>query len=289
MTGLHLHGINENIPRFSTLSPNEVQIFATEWGFIPTASATLHSLAEVKKYTDKVGKEGKWNGEAIEGFVVRCKVKEGASDDGTEPPYPSGSPFFFKIKFDEPYLMYRTWREITRTLLPLTKSKFKGKFSKEQPPWTLLGGKLKRPENKVYAEWVADEMLRNPDLFQHYETGIIRVREAFLAWTQSAGKQKWVEARKSSEHLEDAHDGSPTRYLVVPVAIPGMGKTILGVALKQLLGSDVLSHQQSDDVKTKKTGPTFLKNVKASLKTHDIVFADRSVVLCDGAGVATAS
>ncbi len=35
----------------------------------------------------------------------------------TRPPYLDGSSFFFKVKFDEPYMMYRGWREITKSLL----------------------------------------------------------------------------------------------------------------------------------------------------------------------------
>jgi tRNA ligase len=82
-------------------------------------SHELSSVTEVRAFTEEVGRTGKWNGEALEGFVVRTTVRRpptnGAHADAS--PYAPGSSFFFKIKFDEPYMMYRDWREITKSLL----------------------------------------------------------------------------------------------------------------------------------------------------------------------------
>jgi tRNA ligase len=85
-TGLHLHGLNHNIPHFSTVSPTEVESFAQEYGFIPTKYVKLDTLAEVKAFTDDVALSGSWEGEMIEGFVVRCTVAN------TETPILSGRP-----------------------------------------------------------------------------------------------------------------------------------------------------------------------------------------------------
>lgn len=289
LTGLHLHGINLNTPQFRTLPSQQVSEFAKQWGFIPTASHTLKTVKEVKEYAKKVSTEGKWNGDPIEGFVVRSTVKKVSpkKEDDKVPPYPPGSPFFFKIKFDEPYLMYRQWREITRTLLPLLNTKCRGRKDRKTEPWTSLGSKTKRPESKVYAEWVGNEMLTNPSLFEAYtKTGIIRVREAFMEWTQTTeqGRAEWAKARTETESRsskgvteETAMQTEPVevKYLIVPVAIPGLGKTILGEALKRLIPE--LVHEQSDNVTTKSTGPTFLANVVKALGKHDIVYADRYV------------
>jgi tRNA ligase len=54
-----------------------------------------------------------------------------------------------------------------------------------------------------------------------------------------------------------------------------MGKTLLALALNKILPEMV--HVQSDNVKTNRTGPTFLKEVKSALKANPIVFADRYV------------
>ena len=55
---------------------------------------------------------------------------------------------------------------------------------------------------------------------------------------------------------------------------PPLGKTSVSVALEHLFG---FGHTQSDDFKSKKAAPQFIKNVKALLKTHDVVIADKWV------------
>jgi tRNA ligase len=52
-----------------------------------------------------------------------------------------------------------------------------------------------------------------------------------------------------------------------------LGKTLIGNALKHLFG---FGHTQSDDVTSKKTAPTFLKNIAALLEKKDVVYADRN-------------
>ena len=66
-TGLHLHGINESIGAFITLPQASVDAFAAEWGFIQTPSA-------LESFTSECAKTGRWNGEAVDGFVVRTPV-----------------------------------------------------------------------------------------------------------------------------------------------------------------------------------------------------------------------
>ena len=65
----------------------------------------------------EVGKTGSLHGEPIEGFVVRTTMPQTYASDAPRPPYAPGQVWFYKIKFDEPYLMYRDWRELTRTML----------------------------------------------------------------------------------------------------------------------------------------------------------------------------
>jgi tRNA ligase len=66
----------------------------------------------VKIFTDKVAQTGQCGagggGEPLEGFVVRTSIinlKLGTTSishvDLKRPPYPAGSSFFFKVKFDE--------------------------------------------------------------------------------------------------------------------------------------------------------------------------------------------
>ena len=80
----------------------------------------LKTIPEVKEFTEEIGKSGQWRGQALEGFVVRTHVSEPPSKPGKDAsasPYAPGSSFFFKVKFDEPYMMYRDWREVTKILL----------------------------------------------------------------------------------------------------------------------------------------------------------------------------
>nr|ODN93894.1 hypothetical protein L203_00062 [Cryptococcus depauperatus CBS 7841] len=270
-TGLHLHGLNANTPHFSTASPLEVTQFAQEFGFIPTKYVEASSLDEVKSFTDDVAKTGSWEGDMIEGFVVRCTVKEAAEKDSGKPPYKIGAPFFFKIKFEEPYLLYRQFREITRAMLPLLSTT---EDSQRESVWKTIRAKAKRPEVKVYAEWVERMMKTDPMLFDNYKKGVVKVRERFLEWTRTEGK-KWDDARAGrleEETIKSPREGLPKKWILVPAAVPGCGKTFLGIALNSLYG---FAHTQSDDILAKKTAPTFLKNIKELLEQHDVVYADR--------------
>lgn len=118
-TGLHLHGLNANTIDFKTRPMDEVNAFAEHWGFIPVRYKVFDTIEDVDAFAKKVAKTGSVDGEPVEGFVVRTTmpftldVEEGI----VPPPYKPGQTWFYKIKFDEPYLMYRNWRELTRTML----------------------------------------------------------------------------------------------------------------------------------------------------------------------------
>ncbi|KAG1739916.1 RNA ligase-domain-containing protein [Suillus paluster] len=264
-SGLHLHGINETSREFHTMPTETVDAFAEEWGFIKTPAITLNTLPEVKSFTDDIAKTGKWNGEALEGFVVRTHIVDpqpGSTVRNTRPPYPTGSSFFFKVKFDEPYMMYRDWREVTKTLLstqgPLNDAK-------------LPKSKLKRKETRLYVDWVKKDIRHNPSAFSEYAKGkgIIATRERFL---------KWMETDEGKKGLVVESEAPPTtkdfgKTIIMPVAIPGCGKTAVSVALTSLFN---FGHTQSDDVQAKKSAPMFIKNVVSLLKHHDVVIADKN-------------
>lgn len=283
-TGLHLHGLNYNQPHFSTKSPEEVTAFANEFGFIPTKHVTLNSVAEVRKFANEVAETGSWQGDMIEGFVVRSTVKAVEGHENSKPPYRPGAPFFFKIKFEEPYLLYRQFRETTRAMLPLMDKKITP--VKEAEIWKKVKAKTRRPEVGVYAEWCAGMMKEEPALFANYERGVVRVRERFLKWIEGDGKTVWelaqagewkagmdkaAEANKAAREAE--RETLPKKWVIVPVAVPGCGKTTLGLALGKLFG---FAHTQSDDILSKKTAPTFKRNIVELLKTNDVVYADRN-------------
>ncbi|KAI0064052.1 RNA ligase [Artomyces pyxidatus] len=269
-TGLHLHGLNEATKLFKTMPPTVVDAFAAEWGFIPTASTVLNSIPEVKAFTEEIGRVGKWNGEAIEGFVVRTTVSAPPTDgraQASASPYAPGSSFFFKVKFDEPYMMYRDWREVTKSLLSC-----KGPLSEAKIPKS----KMKRPETIVYIRWVKEQIQKNPGMFVEYNKGkgIIATREKFLEWLATQEGKEVLAAPEGSRSSESAGDARKFgKTIIVPIAIPGVGKTSVAVALAHLFG---FGHTQSDDVKAKKPAPQFIKNVLKLLNEHDVVIADKN-------------
>ncbi|KAH8831120.1 RNA ligase-domain-containing protein [Flagelloscypha sp. PMI_526] len=244
LTGLHLHGLNESTKQFKTMPSSIVDAFAEEWGFIKTQTVTLNSLAEVRRFRNDIERHKVWNGQAVEGFVVRTHISPPSSDSDPlveHMPYRSGDDFFFKIKFDEPYMMYRDWREVTKALL--------SKYDKDPRSMTeavVPKKKMERPETKVerFQKWLAERQAMSKEM---------------------AGGDEAVEA-----------SGSKTfgQTVIVPVGVPGSGKTSVAIALKHLFG---FAHTQSDDVKSKKqTAETFLRNVLNSLWTHNVVIADKN-------------
>ncbi|KAF9226083.1 hypothetical protein BS17DRAFT_776626 [Gyrodon lividus] len=262
-SGLHLHGINENCKELHTLPTEIIHLFAEEWGFLKTETKTLDTIQEVKAFTDEIAKTGKWNGDALEGFVVRTHIidpKPGSASLDKRPPYSTGSSFFFKVKFDEPYMMYRDWREVTKALLST-----KGSLNDAKLPKS----KMKRKETQIYLKWVKNEIQTNRDAFKGYAhgKGIIAVRERFLAWLNTEGDTD----PDSVPEVQNSKEFGKT--IILPVAIPGCGKTAVAVALAYLFP---FGHTQSDDVQGKKAASVFIKNVINLLKNHDVVIADKN-------------
>ena len=208
------------------MPPSIVDAFAEEWGFIVTASTILNTIPEVKAFTEEVSKTGQWRGEALEGFVVRTTVSEpptgGKSKGNAGPgasPYAAGSSFFFKVKFDEPYMMYRDWREVTKVLLST-----KGPLSEAKIPKS----KMKRAETKAYVAWVKGEIARDRKQFDKYTQGkgIIATRERFLKWSESGEGQKGQQAAKEAGNgsvMNSVPGKTFGKTIIVPVAIPGVG------------------------------------------------------------------
>lgn len=253
-----------------------MEAFAEEFGFIKTATLTFDTVSDVREFTDEVGETGKWRGEAVEGFVVRCKVgknsltfdeeddrapppkysdhkrQHGDSSKNTaimHPPYPPGSDYFFKIKFDEPYLMYRAWREITKTILG---ARSKSSYD-PSVPIAIPKSRLARPENRLYREWVEREIDAHKEDFEEYQKGkgIIQIRERFLRWLDtkegqarstklSEGNQAPISADSAGKPLDTAvlgaedaehrqkvkaeRDAQKGKLVIVPIAVPGCGE-----------------------------------------------------------------
>ena len=214
-TGLHLHGLNLRSKEFKTLPTEDVDAFADEWGFIKTPTIVLNSIQEVRDFTDNCAETGEWNGEAVEGFVVRTYATHPSTSNSTAFPYKPGSCLFFKVKFDEPYMMYRDWREITKKLLST-----KGPLT----PATLHQSKMKRAETKLYVKWVIEEIKKDRASFDGYAKGkgIIATREKFLKLLKEKGA-KALGASNMVDGTNKVATDKPGKTIIVPVAIPGCG------------------------------------------------------------------
>ncbi|KAF8258772.1 hypothetical protein EI94DRAFT_1707682 [Lactarius quietus] len=134
--------------------------FTRERSFIPTLTLELPSMQSVKTFMGEVGRSCTWNGETPESFVVSTTLRS------------RKTPTCGHLKLDEPYMMYRDWREKTKALLA------HGESTK------LPKNKMARPGTKVYVRWATEEMKTYPKLFDGYTKGegIIATPERFLRW-----------------------------------------------------------------------------------------------------------
>jgi tRNA ligase len=246
--GLYLHGINFNLPEFATLSGPEVHQFADTWGFKKAQYVMIQTIDEVKTFLDSCAETGSWDGRDTEGFVVRCKKRTKYKDSAPD--------WFFKFKFEEPYLMYRQWRECTKAVIA-------GK-----PP------KYKKHQKitEAYLLYARRQLAKDSSLAKAYQQnhGIIKMRDGFLAEIGQKG---------SDIIRQEAADGEGASSVVnnvvlIPIATIGCGKTTVATALVKLFG---FGHIQNDNIQGQRGRPArFALGVTNLLAAHKVVIADRN-------------
>jgi tRNA ligase len=245
--GLYLHGININIPEFTTYPGAQVQKFADDWGFKKVDFLVKDDIATVKSFLDGVAETGSYNGRDVEGFVIRCKSNMGTT---------YYRDWFFKHKFDEPYLMYRQWRECTKALIANRPPKYKKhvKITEE------------------YLKFARQRFAQDKSLAPAYNKnhGIIELRDEFL-------KHKNLKGSDIIRMEYESSGGAPAEVtrdvILVPIATIGCGKTTLSVALQHLFG---WGHVQNDNITGTKRPPRFTKQVLEQLDEKPVVIADRN-------------
>lgn len=153
--GLYLHGINYNETTFRTWDMDSVSEFARKYNFKQIKYENFNDFTLLKKFLEECSNSGTYHGQEVEGFVIRCKTRENGND------------FFFKYKFEEPYLMYRQWREVTKDYISTKSRVFKFK-------------KHKFITNK-YLDFVIPILDSSPALCEEYMKGfgIIKLRNEF--------------------------------------------------------------------------------------------------------------
>ncbi|KAI1334297.1 tRNA ligase [Xylariaceae sp. FL0016] len=246
--GLYLHGINLNLPQFMTYSSPLVQEFAEEWGFRKIGLQYFDDIDTVKSFLDGVAESGAHEGRDVEGFVVRCRQ----ATDSQRAIY---NDWFFKYKFDEPYLMYRQWRECTKSLIAGKQPRYK-KHTKITEEYLLYARK---------------RLAADPKMAKLYNQnhGIIGLRNDFLAFKNLKGSDAAnLEAELGVDNSTISKD-----IVLVPIATIGCGKTTVGIALTHLFGWGII---QNDNIQGKQRPVQMTQAVLKLLMAYPVVISDRN-------------
>ncbi|KAI0126207.1 RNA ligase-domain-containing protein [Xylariales sp. AK1849] len=248
--GLYLHGINVNVPTFMTYPSDLVQKFADDWGFKKVGLQVFQDMDTVRSFLEEVAESGAHEGRDVEGFVIRCRM----STDPARTPY---NDWFFKYKFDEPYLMYRQWRECTKALIAGRPPKFK-KHTKI---------------TEEYLLYARQRLASDQNLGKLYNQnhGIIQLRDNFLAYKNLKGSDA---ANWEAEFGDDGSGLITSGVVIVPIATIGCGKTTVAVALTHLFD---WGHVQNDNIQGKGRPAQMVKQVMQLLSQgNSAVIADRN-------------
>lgn len=246
--GLYLHGINLNLPDFATYPHHLVDKFADEWGMKRTTYLIKDDINDVKKFLDKVAETGNYDGRDTEGFVIRCQSK--ANTDVWHD-------WFFKYKFEEPYLMYRQWRECTKAIIGGRQPKYK----------------KHKKITEEYIDFARRQLHGHPELAKAYNAnhGIIKMRDDFLA---SRGLSGADVIRQEQQAGDVANEDAAGDIVLVPVATIGCGKTTVALGLCKLFG---WGHIQNDNITVRKGKPWAFANACVDqLADHPVMIADRN-------------
>lgn len=246
--GLYLHGLNLNTPTFTTYPIMQVNKFAAYFGFLSNPHITLPDLHSLKALLRDCSKTGTYQGTEIEGFVIRTHIRS--------------ADFFFKYKFDEPYLLYRQWREITKALIA------------GHEPHIRLHHEI----TEEYIDFILP-FIKNPLVAQQFNQnhGIIALRQKFLDCRGSSSISDSADSRSAitSETSNETAHLQEDRLVLVPIATIGCGKTTIALALQDLFG---FGHIQNDNILAKKSSLLFAKSIYESftLDNTRVVYADRN-------------
>ncbi|MCJ1387492.1 hypothetical protein MMC18_000335 [Xylographa bjoerkii] len=248
--GLYIHGMNLNLPEFATYPGPLVHAFADQWGFKKAEYLIKDDIETVKTFLDGCAETGSFEGKDTEGFVIRCQKSVGGS----------GGPYvdwFFKYKFEEPYLLYRQWRECTKAII-----------SGKAP-------KYKKHKNitEEYLLYARRQLAQDPRLGKAYNAnhGIIKMRDGFL---QERGLNASDIIRQERSSVEQVGNDVVHNVVLVSIATIGCGKTTVAIALTKLFR---WGHVQNDNITGQKGRPKqFVIQLCNSMAQYPVVIADRN-------------
>ncbi|RKP30104.1 hypothetical protein METBISCDRAFT_17114 [Metschnikowia bicuspidata] len=255
ITGLYLHGLNYNKKSFETRDMASVSDFADAWGFRKVSYTSFETYQSLISYMSAAAALGKHEGREIEGFVIRCKR--------------AGKDFFFKYKFEQPYFLYRQFREAT---LKLFSTERKRNIREVLSTYS----KFKRI-TLAYLEFAQDYFAKYPEAQEefHKNIGIIKLRQKFLTllgYSDDQGMELLAMENNEllSTKLELLLQSTRTVYCVSTIAYPGCGKTTTCMTLSSLFPD--WSHVQNDNYPNAKV---FYGDIVEHLVNGQLVFVDR--------------
>lgn len=252
--GVYLNGLNKNTAEFSTAPPDEVMAVAREYGFKPTFFETFDTFDALLEFLREREITGHYKDRAIEGFVVRCR----RVSDSTN----SVQDFFFKYKFEEPYFMYREWREVTKLLLTGTPEATVERARRSKHAESCLSI---IPFARSYFAGNEERVQR----FVNEHLGIIEMRNAFLkANNLSEQDLLKLDLKSADTHLVP-------KILLVTVATLGCGKSTVADTLVSLTRHS-WTHRQNDAMRAKKKFPALRDAIFKDFDMHDVVILDRN-------------
>lgn len=249
--GLYLHGMNLNLAEFATYPGELVHKFADEWNFKKADYLVKDDMKTVQTFLHHCAETGSYSGRDTEGFVIRCQRRE-QGDRG------KFQDWFYKFKFEEPYLMYRQWREATKAVIGGRPPKYK-KHQKITEEYLLFARK----------QLAKDAALGKAYMNNH---GIIAMRDNFLRERGLKGSD--IIRQEMQDGESDSSRDVARNVVLVPVASIGCGKTTVAVALTKLFG---WGHVQNDNITGKSGRPKqFAIQVCNALAAHPAMIADRN-------------
>ncbi|VEU20839.1 DEKNAAC101739 [Brettanomyces naardenensis] len=253
--GLYLHGLNFNSPKFRTYPMEEVNSFGSVFGFKRTKFRRFDTFREAMIFLSKAAATGSFEGEEVEGFVVRC-YKTGTHND-----------FFFKFKFEEPYLLYRELREVTKQFI-------------QGGPQNVHFGKHKLI-CMDYLKYIMPFLHDNEKLRQSYldNKGIVELRKKYFDARGQTGLEV-IDEEVSMAKLEDEMrllkfgSSQTCKYAIVTVATIGCGKTTTSLALANLY-PDLVGHIQNDNI-SRPVGSKLVSGALEILVNKPMVILDKN-------------
>lgn len=256
--GLYLHGINFNTIDFKTYPITEVEKFAEIWGFKVVKSLTIDSFDQLMKFLKDVEALGTWNGREIEGFVVRCgNITNDKSSD-----------YFFKFKFEQPYLLYRNFREVTKKMLDENCHKPVNEILKRFKSDKFIIAK--------YIEFVKEYFEKYPEKRQAYLEGygIIELRKLFLnsLGLSDISGMNLLDINQELATMVD-QEKACNKYVIIPIATIGCGKTTIAYTLKELFD---WGHVHNDNISNNKQKNQLVKLSLEALTEKPLVIVDRN-------------